>query len=319
MQAIQFLSPSNNISDRCPRFLGQSERTMLHVLSFYIDDPSDDVLLLAGHREKRKDMKLFCCFLRSFGPPRAVPKHLPGPARAVYHDAVFEHQGSFTLKREGKIMSDSSAAAIQASVERLVLLSASQQLLDHAQGGYALYYANEPDEMPYQPEEVQMIFWRQTLYFQPGNREVQASRPYIDTALKMVAQDHEFGRYGLITSLDGTVEDDYIVWGEPLFYELPDDHAETNPIDPIDTSEGVPEHLRDLFPRLAHLSKQQGLLQRAERRCATWFEEHPLWFQQYPQSLVEEGTNPHRRWFQDHPTCFRDILQSRFPTAMRYA
>ncbi len=210
-------------------------------------------------------------------------------------------------------MRDGSAAAIQDMVERLVLLSASQKLIEEAQGGYALWYKNERDDMPYTPEEVQMVFWRQTLYFQPGSREVQALRPYIATAFKMVAQDQEFGHYRLITCLDGTVEDDYLVWGEPLFYELPDDHAETNPIHPIDTSVGVPEHLRDIFPRLSHLSTQQRLLQRAEQRCATWFEEHPLWFQQYPQSLVEEGTHPHRRWFQDHPTWFQGYPAVPFP------
>jgi hypothetical protein len=86
-------------------------------------------------------------------------------------------------------------AALQEIVERLVLLSASQKLIEEAQDGYALWYANECDEMPYQPEEVQMVFWRQTLYFQPGSR-LRPLRPYIDTALKMVAQDQEFGRYG---------------------------------------------------------------------------------------------------------------------------
>ena len=44
-----------------------------------------------------------------------------------------------------------------------------------------------------------------------------------------------------------------------------------------------------------------------------WFEEHPLWFQQYPQSLVEEGTHPHRRWFQDHPTWFQGYPAVPFP------
>ncbi len=101
------------------------------------------------------------------------------------------------------------------------------------------------------------------LYFQPGSRV--RLKPYIATALKMVVQDQEFGYYRLITSLDGTVDDDYIGWGEPLFYQLPDDHGDTSPIEPIDTSVGVPENMRDMFPRLSHLAKQQELLQRVKR------------------------------------------------------
>lgn len=206
-------------------------------------------------------------------------------------------------------MSDGTEA-MQDIVERLLILSQSQRLIEHAQGGYALWYANESDEMPYKPEEVQMAFWRQTLYFQPGSR-VQL-KPYIDTALKMVAQGQEFGYYRLITSLDGTVDDDYLVWGEPLLYELLDDHGDTSQVESIDTSVGVPANMRDLFPQLSHLAKQQELLQRAEQRCAQWFQERPLWFQHYPQSLVEES-NPNTKWFHDHPTWFQGYPAVPFP------
>jgi hypothetical protein len=256
-------------------------------------------------------MKLFYFFLRSLGPNVVVTKHLSYTTKAVYNDAVCEHKGSIKLKRKGKTMSDGPSVALQAIVERLVLLSESQKLIEEAKGGYAGWYANESDEMPHKPEDVQMEFWRQTLYFQPGSH-IQL-KPYIDTALKMVVQDQEFGYYRLITSLDGAVDDDYIVWGEPLFYQFPDDHRDTNPIGPIDTSVGIPENMRDMFPRLSHLAKQQKLLQRAERRCAAWFQEHPLWFQQYPQSLVEEGTNPNRRWFHDHPIWFQGYPSVPFP------
>lgn len=199
--------------------------------------------------------------------------------------------------------------AMQDIVERLVLLSESQRLIEEAKGGYAGWYANESNEMPYKPEEVQMEFWRQTLYFQPGVY-VQL-KPYIATALKMFAQGQEFGYYRCITNLDGTVDDDYIGWGEPLFYQLQDDHRDTSPIEPIDTSVGVPENMRDIFPRLSHLAKEQELLQRAEERCAVWFQEHPLWFQQYPQSLVEEANL--NRWFHDHPTWFQGYPAVLFP------
>ena len=60
--------------------------------------------------------------------------------------------------------------AVQDIVERLVLLSETQGLIEKAKGGYADWYTNESSQMPYKPEEVQMEFWRQTLYFQPGNR-----------------------------------------------------------------------------------------------------------------------------------------------------
>lgn len=206
-------------------------------------------------------------------------------------------------------MMNESPVAVQDIVERLIHLSESQRLIEVAKGGYAGWYVNESDEMPYKPEEVQMVFLRQTLYFQPGSVQLN---PYIATALKMFAQDQEFGYYRRITHLDGTVEDDYIVWGEPLFYELPDDHGDTNPIEPIDTLVGVPENMQDIFPRLSHLAKQQELLQRAERRCAAWFQEHPLWFQRYPQSLVEEA-NPNRRWFYDHPTWIQGYPAVPFP------
>lgn len=206
-------------------------------------------------------------------------------------------------------MSDGLSVAMQDIVERLVCLSKSQRLIEEAKGGYAGWYANESDEMPYKPEEVQMEFWRQTLYFQPGSY-VQL-RPYIATALKMVVQDQEFGYYRLITSLDGTVDDDYIGWGEPLFYQLPDDHGEMNPIESIDTSVGVPENMRDMFPKLSHLAKQQELLQRAERRCAAWFQEHPLWFQGYPAVPFPNGHEV-RTGFDRQLLCFHHA-EFRFP------
>lgn len=207
-------------------------------------------------------------------------------------------------------MSDGPSVAMQDIVERLVRLSESQRLIEEAKGGYAGWYANESDEMPYKPEEVQMEFWRQLLYFQPGIR-VQL-KPYIATALKMVVQDQEFGYYRLITNLDGTVDDDYIGWGEPLFYQFPDDHGDMGTIEPIDTSVGVPENMRDIFPRLSHLAKQQELLQQAEKRCTEWFQRHPLCFQQYPQSLVEKS-NPNTKWFHDHPTWFQGYSAGLFP------
>jgi len=229
--------------------------------------------------------------------------------KAVYNDAVCENRGSITPERKGNTMSD-GPEAVQDIVERLLLLSKSQRLIEHAKGGYALWYANESDEMPYEPEEVQMAFWRQILYFQPGSR-VQL-KPYIDTAFKMVVQSQEFGYYRLITSLDGVVDDDYLVWGEPLFYQLLDDHGDTGTIEPIDTSIGVPANMRDMFPRLSHLAKLQELLQRAEQRCAQCLQERPLWFQQYPQSLVEEP-HPNTKWFRDHPTWFQGYPVVPFP------
>lgn len=207
---------------------------------------------------------------------------------------------------------DTVPETVQDILERLLLLCESQSLVERAKRGYAGWYANEAEEMPYKPEEVQMEFWKQTLYFQPGFSV--SLNPSITTAFKMMVHHQEFGYYSLFTLLDGTVDDDSIGWGEPLFYELLDDPGPVEPIapEPLNNFTGVPEHLRDIFPRLSQLAQQQRLLQRAEMSCAIWFRNHPTWSEQYPQSLVELP-NPHSKWFQDHPTWFRGYPVVSFP------
>ena len=78
-----------------------------------------------------------CAGKRSFGPNRAFSKHLPQTTKAVYNDAVCENQGSVTPKQKGNTMSD-GPEAMRDIVERLLLLSKSQRLIEHAKRGYAL-------------------------------------------------------------------------------------------------------------------------------------------------------------------------------------
>lgn len=118
------------------------------IFSFHVNYLDGDVTLLECHKVKRKNMKLFYFFLRSLGPNVVVTKHLSYTTKAVYNDAVCEHKGSIKLKRKGKTMSDGPSVALQAIVERLVLLSESQKLIEEAKGEYAGWYANESDEMP---------------------------------------------------------------------------------------------------------------------------------------------------------------------------
>jgi hypothetical protein len=67
---------------------------------------------------------------------------------------------------------------------------------------------NESSDMPYSPSAVRIEFASHSLCF----CNALLSYPYIDTRLRLFVGEDEIGYYRYITFLDGTVDDDYLVF-----------------------------------------------------------------------------------------------------------
>ncbi len=87
-----------------------------------------------------------------------------------------------------------------------------QALFAHAEESCRRWFLNEPDEMAYPLTAIRFERQSQALCFH--NRHLPY--PYITTTLRLFVGTREIGDYRLITRLDGTVDDDYLVFDKPI-------------------------------------------------------------------------------------------------------
>lgn len=213
---------------------------------------------------------------------------------------------------------ESFLAQVNHITERLVVVTQTQHLIEKAETGYFDYYQDrvkqgytQSEYIPYTPNEIQMQFWRQILYFRCGLfAGPHDAHPYVDTSMYMFASNRYFGEYSLFTFLDGSDDDDLINWRMRSTKVLPE--VSDWPEYPVDDFDEVPDDLREIFPLLNVIVETQKLEQLAEQRCVQWFTQHPDWDQNYPQSLLE---TPHPRevWFREHPNWFQMYPKRPFP------
>ena len=187
----------------------------------------------------------------------------------------------------------------QEVVSQLSVLSEKYCWIEHAGNGYALWYENEADDMPYPPDKVQMRFEKQSLRFS-RYPYLGSIPPYVTTKMSLIVAGKEFGYYLLHNHLDGTTIDDSIGWGEPKFYELPDSPDTINDEQDINV-QLVPTDLQWIFKVLEEQVHEQKLIEQARSRCRQWFVDHPRWYEGYPQSLTIDVPDDHVLWFIDHP------------------
>jgi hypothetical protein len=182
------------------------------------------------------------------------------------------------------------------SITTLNNMSMTQKLIDRGFKGYEKWYTNEPEELPYHPKDIQMKFWRQYFCFEHW----MLHSPYISTSFILRAHHKNFGYYHLFTDANGDVIDDVLGWGNPLFLALPDDKK-------LYRSEGkallltaLSEESREMVMTLFSVSRRLMLIEQAYLHCREWFQLHPLWYQDYPQSLITQGSIQQQNWFRDH-------------------
>lgn len=186
-------------------------------------------------------------------------------------------------------------------VVRLRQLSDVQGLLQQAYAGYAEWYQVAPKELA-RPEDVQINFQLQTLYFQPG--VVTQLPAYITTTMELSVPSEDYGRYSLFTNLDGSYRDDVMVWASVIVCSPQPDYGVDSPIEPVELRD-VPAEIQDIFPQLALVARDQQLVDRATQHCIQWFQQHLTWYQHYPLSLAEEAIEKGYRWFHEWPTWYQ--------------
>lgn len=98
-------------------------------------------------------------------------------------------------------------------VNRLTEHARSYQLAERATDGCALLLLNNQEQENGLPEgmsisAIEIRFGSHALFFD----KTVLSYPYIVTHLDLLADDERVGFYKLITSLEGQVEDDYLVF-----------------------------------------------------------------------------------------------------------
>jgi len=100
-------------------------------------------------------------------------------------------------------------------LENLLLLlrqhAMQQALFECAEEGCRRWFLNELDEMPYPLAAIRFERASQALSFY----NAALPYPYITTTLRLFVDEREVGDYRLITLLDGTVDDDYLVFDGP--------------------------------------------------------------------------------------------------------
>ncbi len=89
--------------------------------------------------------------------------------------------------------------------------AAQQELFTRAEESCRQWFRNEPDEKPYPLAAIR--FERKSQAFAFYN--AQLPYPYIITTLRLFVGTREVGDYRLITRLDGTVDDDYLIFDKP--------------------------------------------------------------------------------------------------------
>jgi hypothetical protein len=186
----------------------------------------------------------------------------------------------------------------EAIVARLRQLSSEQSLIEQACARYPEWYQIAPEGLP-EPQNVQITFRLQTLYFQPG---VSIRLPaYITTMVELYVPQQDFGLYSLFTNLDGSYRDDVMTWASVTNQYAPwKDYGVINSIEPVELR-NVPAALQDIFPKLARLAQAQRLVEQAIERCSAWFQHHPKWHERYPLSLAEGVIKKEVHWFHEYP------------------
>ena len=102
---------------------------------------------------------------------------------------------------------------LQDVIECLQDLAQQQGLREQARGGFRRWYDNDLDCLPSMatsPDDVVPSFKNQSLCF----THERLSYPYILTTFDLLVDDDKVGYYTLVTLLDGTPEDDYLVFYE---------------------------------------------------------------------------------------------------------
>lgn len=225
-----------------------------------------------------------------------------------------ERQKIFSKKGvNGRMNIDNSfrLAEIENIVTRLQYMSSQQKLIEQSYSGYAEWYKVAPEGLPH-PNNVQINFRLQTLYFQPG---AMVHLPaYITTTMELNVLQEDFGIYSLFTNLDGSYRDDVMIWASATIYTPWKDYGTTKPIEPIELR-NVPVEMQDIFPKLVNLSREQQLIDRASTYCSTWFKKHHDWYQRYPMSLAEEGIKKGLEWFRKYPLWYQQYPKGLFKTS----
>jgi hypothetical protein len=100
--------------------------------------------------------------------------------------------------------------------------SEKHNLVERAKLGVRAWWDNEEDlaEYSFGYDDLRIEFKFQALAY----RHAMLNYPYIDTTLALIAGDRDIGYFSLITGLDGSVIDDYLVLDE-LRSEDEDGHA----------------------------------------------------------------------------------------------
>jgi hypothetical protein len=92
--------------------------------------------------------------------------------------------------------------------ERLIELADRYDLVSQAKDTCARWLHESADVLLYAVSEVSMDFRSHALVF----RNAKLSYPYIDTRLDLSFNNREIGHYRLITRLDGSPENDYLIF-----------------------------------------------------------------------------------------------------------
>jgi hypothetical protein len=100
---------------------------------------------------------------------------------------------------------------LQDIIARLTEHATGHDLVARAMNGCRNWFLQEPGSLPYALSDVRIEFASQALYFSSA----LLSYPYIDTRLRLFVSEREIGYYRLITLLDGTDDDDYLVFEQP--------------------------------------------------------------------------------------------------------
>ena len=99
-------------------------------------------------------------------------------------------------------------------VAQLSQLATQQSLYTRAAESCRQWFRNEPDKMPCPLAAIRFEEQSQTLCF----HSAVLTYPYITTTLRLFVGEREVGDYRLITLLDGTMDDDYLVFDSQIAF-----------------------------------------------------------------------------------------------------
>jgi hypothetical protein len=111
------------------------------------------------------------------------------------------------LQRKGNAVTLQVPEEFRGIVKQLTGLAVQQDLASRAMDSCANRFRHDAGQLTFTLEDVHMQLYSHSLFFQSAH----ISNPFIATRLTLSINDKEIGYYRLITSLDGSVDDDYLV------------------------------------------------------------------------------------------------------------